>query len=388
MKNQERYKRQIAIPQIGTEGQQRLQDAKVLVVGAGGLGCPVLTYLTCSGVGYIYVIDEDIVSESNLNRQFFYEQEDIGKPKAELAAKRLQRQNPSITVCGEVLRVTKNNVKQFVESVDVVVDCVDNMETRVIMNEACLQADVPLVEAGIQDFYGFITVVDKEHACLECMGFQKNLEKRVTPTVGATAGIIGSMQALECIKIILGILPIATGKLLQYDGIYGTVDTVKIEPSPTCRFHGNNGRGKLKYEVTEITRFRNKELGLEQLQVCNLIENHGMEGDKYAKGGDRQLTLIGSRGKEWMKEQGNGFCFKKCKENLCLADSLVGLKCGDQLQVGTAILEITIDQKDCYPDMCSLHKEGNNSLKCLLKEELRYAKVVSSGTVHIVEQGN
>ncbi len=385
MMSKERYERQIAIHQIGLEGQQKLQAARVLVIGAGGLGCPVLTYLVCSGVGDIKVIDEDIVSESNLNRQFIYNQEDIGESKALLAAKRLQSQNPDVKICGELLRVNQENVGQLVEHVDVVVDCVDNIETRLLMNEACLKAGVPLVEAGIQDFYGFVTVVDEEHACLECMGFQKNMVKKVTPTVGATAGIIGSMQALECIKIILGISTIAHGEMLQYDGLYHTLDTVKIEKSATCRFHGKHEVVIPTYEVREITRFRSKELGPEKLEWCEFIEGLGMEGDKHAKGGDKQLTLVGELGKVWMKEQGQGFCFKKCKENLQLVGSLKTLKCGDRLQVGTAILEITIDQKDCYPELCSLHRSLDDSTKCLLKEEFRYAKVVSSGKVGITK---
>lgn len=384
MMNQERYERQIAIAQIGLEGQQKLQDAKVLVIGAGGLGCPVLTYLVCSGVGDIKVIDEDIVSESNLNRQFIYNQEDIGQPKALLAAKRLQSQNPDIKICGEVLRVNQGNVSQLVEHVDVVVDCVDNIETRLLMNEACIKAGVPLVEAGIQDFYGFVTVVDQGHACLECMGFQKNVVKKVTPTIGATAGIIGSMQALECIKIILGISTIAHGEMLQYDGLYHTLDTVKIEKSAMCRFHGNHEVVIPTYEVREITRFRSRELGPERLEQCELVEGLGMTGDKHAKGGEKQLTLMGEPGKTWMKEQGQGFCFKKCKENLCLVGSLKSLKCGDKLQVGNAILEVTIDQKDCYPEMCNLHHSIEEREMCLLKEEFRFAKVVSSGKIDTI----
>ncbi|MFI3172917.1 MAG: ThiF family adenylyltransferase [Eubacteriales bacterium] len=379
MNQQERYERQIAIPQIGIEGQAKLQDARVLVIGAGGLGCPVLTYLTASGVGDIKVIDEDIVSESNLNRQFIYRKEDIGEPKAMLAVARMKVQNSNVKICGEVTRVDLNNVDRLVTSVDVVVDCVDNIETRLLVNEACMKARVPLVEAGIQDFYGFVTVVSPEHACLECMGFQNNTAKRITPTIGATAGIIGSMQALECIKIILGLDTIAYGKMLQYDGLYGTIDVVPIQKSPECCVH------KMlvpRYDVKEITRFRSDELGAEQVEECTLIQDLGMAGDKYAKGGERQLTLLGSRAKEWMKDKNGGFCFRKCRENLCLEGSISSLRCGDRIRVGESVLEITIDQKDCYPDMCGIHHNLQEDVECLLKEELRYAKVNSSGKVY------
>lgn len=395
MKELERYERQIAIPQIGIEGQKKLQEAKVLVVGAGGLGCPVLTYLMCTGVGDIKVIDEDIVSETNLNRQFFYSMKDIGQPKVMIATQHLKEQNPDVQICGEQIRVTRDNVRQLVRDVDVVVDCVDNIETRLIMNEACIEANVPLVEGGIQDFYGFVTVVDGQHACLECMGFQNQKRKGITPTIGATAGVIGSMQALECVKLILGELPIAHGKMLQYDGMLGTMESIDIHPSSHCRFHGTKGSTKgrktqehqdiMKYDVREITRFRSKELGPEQRSSCELVEDLGMKGDKYAQGGERQLTLIGSRGKEWIQAQKTGFCFRKCKENLCLEGSLESLHCGDKLQIGEAVLEITIDTKDCYPDLCSLHQQESQAVECLLKEELRYAKVITSGRVDITK---
>ncbi len=237
MKNKERYERQIAIGQIGLDGQAKLQAAKVLVVGAGGLGTPVLTYLVCAGVGDIKVVDEDIVSESNLNRQFFYGYEDIGKSKAILASERLRKQNPDVTIRPISERITEKNVMEMIVDVDIVVDCVDNMETRVLMNRACMERGIPLVEAGIQEFYGFVTVVHRESACLECMGFHDRAPKKVTPTLGATAGVIGSMQALECMKIILGVEPVAYGKMLQYDAIYGTIDVIPIQMSESCTLH-------------------------------------------------------------------------------------------------------------------------------------------------------
>ena len=237
MSENTRYERQIAIEQIGEVGQAKLGAARVLVVGAGGLGSPTLTYLARAGVGYLKVIDLDVVSESNLNRQFFYHNDDLGKSKAILASERLRKQNPEIQVCGVETRITEENIAKLLVDIDVVVDCVDNIETRLIMNRACMKKGIPLVEAGIADFYGFVTVVHRESACLECMGFQADDVQKVTPTLGATAGVVGSMQALECIKIILGMDGVAYGKMLQYDGINGTLETIPIGVADHCCIH-------------------------------------------------------------------------------------------------------------------------------------------------------
>ena len=239
MSENTRYERQIAIEQIGEIGQEKLKAARVLVVGAGGLGSPVLTYLARAGVGYIKIVDLDVVSETNLNRQFFYHNEDIGASKAILASESLQKQNPEIQVCGIETRITEENVGELLEGIDIVVDCVDNIKTRLIMNKACIRNNIPLVEAGIEDFYGFVTVVRRECACLECMGFRDSSTQNFTPTLGATAGVVGSMQALECIKIILGMKGIAYGKMIQYDGIEGTIEAIPIEIASHCLTHKN-----------------------------------------------------------------------------------------------------------------------------------------------------
>ncbi len=381
MSEQVRYERQMAIQQIGKEGQAKLGAARVLVVGAGGLGSPTLTYLARAGVGYLKVIDLDVVSESNLNRQFYYHNDDIGKSKAILASERLRKQNPEIQVCGVETRITKENVEKLLEDIDVVVDCVDNIETRLIMNQACIQKDIPLVEAGIADFYGFVTVVHRESACLECMGFQEDVTQKATPTLGATAGVIGSMQALECIKIILGMDGVAYGKMIQYDGIECTMETIPIGIAEHCRIHQAIKCNIHSYKVVDIVRQTEKGKPEEHLQSAELIASYGLDGDRYAGTGDQQITLIGSRGQKWMEEQDTkGICFKRCKANFVIEGSIRTFKQGEQIQLGDAVLEITIDQKGCHPEDCPRDQHGEH---CLLYQELRYAKVIKSGNVRI-----
>jgi len=232
-----RYERQLLMKEISYSGQENLKNARVLVIGAGGLGCPVLTYLVCAGVGYIRIVDNDVISESNLNRQFLFGESDIGKEKATTAKKVLNVQNPEIIIEANVQRVTNENVDILLESIDIVVDCVDNIETRLIMNRTCIRNNIPLIEAGIEGFYGFVTIIRRETACLECMGFYEGETNKTSPVIGVTAGVIGSLQANECIKMILGLDSDLNGKLLEYDGLNCTLEKIEVLKSPDCSVH-------------------------------------------------------------------------------------------------------------------------------------------------------
>lgn len=232
-----RYERQLLMKGISYSGQENLKNARVLVIGAGGLGCPVLTYLVCAGVGYIRIVDNDVISESNLNRQFLFGESDIGKEKATTAKKVLNVQNPEIIIEANVQRVANENVDILLESIDIVVDCVDNIETRLIMNRTCIRNNIPLIEAGIEGFYGFVTIIRRETACLECMGFYEGENNKTSPVIGVTAGVIGSLQANECIKMILGLDSDLNGKLLEYDGLNSTLEKIEVLKSPDCSVH-------------------------------------------------------------------------------------------------------------------------------------------------------
>jgi len=239
MNGSERYSRQISIAQIGEEGQQRLKNAYVTVIGAGGLGSPVLTYIAAAGIGHIRVIDCDRVSLSNMNRQFLHFEADIGRYKTDSAAEKLRGMNGEIEIESICEQLTEENATCLIGKCDAVVDCVDNLAARLAVTRACLRENMPLIEGGISGFYGYVTAVNRESACLACMGCaEKDGE---TPVIGATAGVIGSLQANECIKILLGVGEPLFGRMLQYDGLSGTFDEVPVFRDPECPLHNNIG---------------------------------------------------------------------------------------------------------------------------------------------------
>lgn len=237
MDRNERYKRQTAIPQVGPEGQQKLADSTVVVAGAGGLGSPVLTYLTLAGVGHIRVIDCDDVSLSNLNRQFLHTEQDLEKRKTTSALESLTAWNSTIDIEGKDEWITAESVEQLIGKPDVVVDCLDNISARLLVGEYCLKHDIPLVEGGIKGFYGWVISICRESACLRCLGYNEDMEQNGIPVLGATAGVIGSLQATECIKILLGIGEPLYGRMLQYDGLSGSIDELPVLIDPDCKAH-------------------------------------------------------------------------------------------------------------------------------------------------------
>lgn len=230
-----RFERQESIPQIGTDGQKRLRNSHVAVIGAGGLGSPVLTYLACAGIGKITIIDNDTVSLSNLNRQFLYGISDIGKDKATLAARSLSQRFNDIELVGICCELNSDNISTLLIGADVILDCVDNTKTRLLVNDFAITFNIPLVEAGVNGFYGFLMTILKDTACLRCFGFDNTKQEQNIPALGATSGVIGSLQATECVKIILNSGgKLMTNRVLQYDGINGEFDEVELLKSNTC----------------------------------------------------------------------------------------------------------------------------------------------------------
>lgn len=155
-------------------------------------------------MGHIRCIDDDIVSVTNLNRQFLHGEQDVGKRKADSAGETLNRLNSTLQTELLCCRLTEKNAGKLIEGSTVVVDCVDSISARLNVNRACLEKEIPLVEGGISGFYGFVTAIRPEDACLECMGYHEGMDGKTIPSIGATAGVIGSLQAAECLKIILG----------------------------------------------------------------------------------------------------------------------------------------------------------------------------------------
>jgi len=231
------YSRQILMNEIGEEGQKKLSDASVLVIGCGGLGAPALSYLTAMGIGHLGFCDCDEVSLSNMNRQLLFNMDDIGKRKALLTEKRLLALNPNLKTTVYNCFLDKTLATEIVPQYDMVVDCLDNFTTRFVLNDACIAAKTPLVHAGIGEFYGqLMTIVPGLGPCLRCLFPNRTEEKEIKKpfgVVGSTPGVLGAMQALEVLKYLVG-LPVANEGLVVYDGLTLSIDKVPIKPAEGC----------------------------------------------------------------------------------------------------------------------------------------------------------
>lgn len=232
-----RYSRQILMSDIGKEGQQKLTKAKIAVIGAGGLGCFVLNELVSAGIGNITVIEFDEVSLSNLNRQFIYRESDVGKSKNGLAVEYLNERNSSVSIHGVNERISSDNIDIILSDVDIVVDCVDNIETRMIVNDYCVKNDIPLVEAGVNGFYGFVMSIRKGYPCLRCIGYQNTKLQGENEALGAAVGIVASVEALEVIKIIIGMDDLLYGSMLMIDCRDYSMEKVFLQISEKCSVH-------------------------------------------------------------------------------------------------------------------------------------------------------
>lgn len=241
-----RYSRHIILQEVGGTGQQKLKDAKVLVIGAGGLGSPAAFYLAAAGIGTIGIVDDDAVDLSNLQRQILHRTQDVGRPKVESAARALTELNPGVTVKPYRMRLDATNVLDLVKEYDVVVDGVDNFSTRYLLNDACVMAGKPLVDAGILRWDGMMmTIKPGEGPCYRCV-FPEPPPAGVIPScqeagvIGAIAGVMGTLQAMETIKVILGVGETLTGRLLLYDALEGRFRQVSAARDPNCAVCGDN----------------------------------------------------------------------------------------------------------------------------------------------------
>ncbi|MEZ5109839.1 MAG: molybdopterin-synthase adenylyltransferase MoeB [Bacteroidia bacterium] len=234
-----RYNRHLLLPEIGMEGQQKLKQAKVLVIGAGGLGCPALSYLCAAGAGKIGIVDFDGVDESNLQRQILYSTADIGKSKAIVAAEKLQLQNPHITIIPYQLKLDNNNALAIISEYDFVIDGTDNFATRYLVNDACLLLNKPLVYGSVYRFEGQVTVFNytdergNKGPTYRCL-FPKPPAPETAPNcsqigvLGILPGIIGSIQACEAIKLITGVGELLSGKLLLFNALSMSFQTMEF----------------------------------------------------------------------------------------------------------------------------------------------------------------
>ncbi len=238
---QQRYARHISLPEVGAAGQLRLKNARVLIVGAGGLGSPVALYLAAAGVGHIGIVDDDVVDLTNLQRQIIHADAAIGQPKVASAQARMQGLNPCITVTPYAYRLTAANVLTIVAQYDVVVDATDSFATRYIVNDACVMLQKPLVYGAIFRFEGQATVFAPHLGgpCYRCL-FPDPPPPALAPNCaeagvfGVLPGVVGSVQATEALKLILGIGTSLCGRLWLYDALHMQVDTWQIAPNPAC----------------------------------------------------------------------------------------------------------------------------------------------------------
>lgn len=230
-----RYSRQIIIKGWGEEAQLKLKNSKVAVIGMGGLGSPASFYLAAAGVGYLRLLDCDAVDLSNLNRQILHWSIDIGRPKVESAAMKLTLLNPEIAVdpINEVL--TNDNVMQLLKGIDVVVDGLDNLRSRFIVNEACVSLRIPYVYGAVYGMEGFLTtIVPQKGPCLRCIYPSASNPAETFPVVGTAPGVIGSLEAAEALKLITGLGKPAIGRLVVYDGELMRFDEIAIKKDEGC----------------------------------------------------------------------------------------------------------------------------------------------------------
>ncbi|MEZ0346782.1 MAG: HesA/MoeB/ThiF family protein [Infirmifilum sp.] len=232
-----RYDRQIRV--WGVEAQEKLKKSTVAIFGLGGLGSPVATYLVAAGVGRVILIDSEKVELSNLNRQFLHWTSDIGSFKVESAFAKLRKLNPDVKIDIINKRInTLDDALEIIREADIVVDCLDNWKTRFLINEACVKLSKPLIHAAIRGLYGqLMVVIPRAGPCLRCI-FPENIqEEKHLPVAGPTAGFLGSLEALEALKILTGHGEIPIGRLFIFDGARSSFEVLKVsrrEDCPVC----------------------------------------------------------------------------------------------------------------------------------------------------------
>ncbi|MCJ7746806.1 MAG: HesA/MoeB/ThiF family protein [Desulfobacterales bacterium] len=235
----ERYDRQIMIGEIGQEGQEKLKRSRVVIAGAGGLGSPIAIYLTAAGIGMIRMIDHDRVTLSNLNRQILHWEEDIGRKKVDSARTKLRSLNSAVEIEAIAETVTEGNVSQLVEGFDVIVDAMDNLPTRYILNRCAIQKNIPFFHGAVNGFEGRVmTIIPGETACLRCM-YRGPVPQEKFPVIGVAPAVIGIIQATEVIKHLVGIGKLLTNRLLIYDGLKVTFSEFTVDKNPNCDHCGS-----------------------------------------------------------------------------------------------------------------------------------------------------
>lgn len=240
-----RYSRHIIMGQVGSQGQRKLMDAKVLIIGAGGLGSPSAVYLALAGVGTIGIVDFDVVEVSNLQRQILHQNDDVGRPKGVSAQETIYRYNPEVTVVVHDTRLSSENAISIIGQYDLVINGADNFPSRYLVNDACYLLGKPLVDGSILIFDGQATVFMPGEGCYRCLfptppppGMVPNCAE--AGVLGALTGLVGSIQATEALKMILGIGENLKSRLLLIDALSMDFREVRMKRNPNCPLCGDN----------------------------------------------------------------------------------------------------------------------------------------------------
>ncbi len=242
----DRYSRHVIMDEVGPEGQGRLLDGRVLVIGAGGLGSPVIQYLAAAGVGTLGIVDDDVVERSNLQRQVIHGDDDVGEPKVASAARFVERLNPDVTVETHATRLDADNAHDLIEPYDVVVDCADNFRTRYVVNDVARIEGIPVVHGAIYKFEGQATTLVPDGPCYRCL-FPEAPEPGTVPdcattgVLGVLPGTLGCIQATEAVKLLLDAGDPLVGRLLFYDALEMSFETVPYRRNPDCPVCGDDG---------------------------------------------------------------------------------------------------------------------------------------------------
>lgn len=242
-----RYSRHLLIPEVGVAGQQKLLDARVLLIGAGGLGSPASLYLAAAGIGTLGIVDADVVDDSNLQRQIVHSTERLGEPKVASAKRTIEALNPDVQVEAYEERLTSENVERILaDRWDVIVDGTDNFPTRYLVNDASVWHDIPVVHGSIYRFEGQVTVFHPGNGpCYRCL-YPTPPPPELAPScaeggvLGVLPGIVGSLQASEALKLVLGVGDTLAGRLLLFDALHTTFDEVTIRQNPACPVCGEH----------------------------------------------------------------------------------------------------------------------------------------------------
>jgi molybdopterin/thiamine biosynthesis adenylyltransferase/rhodanese-related sulfurtransferase len=361
-----RYKRHLILPEVGMEGQKKLLNAKVLCIGAGGLGCPISIYLAAAGVGTIGLVDVDVVSPSNLQRQILFGMSSVGEAKVSAAAKRLRDINPDCNVIEHQTIVNSSNVMDLIKDYDVVIDGTDNFPTRYCVGDACVLLKKPNVYGSIFRFEGMITVFAPhlanplrpgEHGpCYRCM-YPEPPDPGSVPScaeggvIGVLPGIIGTLQANEVIKLILGVGTPAIGKLTTFSAMDLEFKSFKLRADPTCPICGTNPTitAPIDYEqfcgvpildpksLAETEAEVKKAKGLAPQQASNGLDAKGLPPG-YMYKPDWEVTPREVKG---MLDRGEKFVFVDCRlPNEYEITHIDGTKLIPLQQLGAKITEL------------------------------------------------